>query len=771
MPPISKRIQSADPTPFTGRPWYAVLVLAVALTLTGAAATLLSRAVAHTDDERFSAAVISTEERILRRMDTYVAMLRGAAGLFDTMGTVDRQAFSVYMAHIGLRENYPGIQGIGWGAPVPAGTEEATIRWLALQGHAQPTLWPAVADGHQRTAVLLLEPDDERNRKVIGLDMASEPVRRAAMEQARATGGPVATGVVTPFRTEPGTTPPKSFLIYLPIFERSENRVFRGHVYAAFRFNDLFSGMFAREPGSPLTLTIRDGSPGAGDGPLFDSRTSGRSAHAITRPINIHGQPWLVEYQSTRWFERQSSRPLIPLFTIAGVVLGFGLFLLARSQTRAVSENARLYRESLTARREAEVSLDINRRLTSELDPQSVAQAVTDAGCELTGAEMGAFFTTNTMSTLSVYALSGMAREHFATFGMPRFTDLFAPTIAGQEVIRLADVRQDPRYGPSSPHHGPAADQPVVTSYLAVPVRSRRGEVLGGLLFCHPLPDHFTASHERLILRLAAKASIAFDNASLFEGEREARRIAGQRADELTKANAELQQFVYVSSHDLQEPLRTITQYLDLLQRRHGGRLDEQARRYVAYASESATRMYALLNDLLTYSRLGREAERAPVALQDLVDEVTQDLRLVITEKRARLTVGELPVIRCERAKVRSVFQNLIGNALKFHGDQPPEIDIDAEQNDGGLWTISVADNGIGISPEHHRVIFEVFERLHGRAAFPGTGIGLAICKRVVEQHAGRIWVESTPGRGSTFRFTLPEDGSRTITALHAIVP
>ena len=763
MPPISKRAQSVDPTPFTGRPWYSVLVLAVALTLTGAAAALLSRAIAHTDEERFSAAVTASEDRIRRRMDTYVAMLRGAAGLFDTMGTVDRQAFSIYIGHIGLRENYPGIQGIGWGAPVPAGTEEATLRWLSLQGHAKPSLWPEHSG--DRNAVLLLEPDDERNRRVIGLDMSSEPVRRAAMERARATGEPIATGTVTPFRPEPGVIPPKAFLIYLPIFERSENKTFRGFVYAAFRFEDLFGGMFTREPGSPLTMTIRDGIAAPGAEPMFDSRTSGQSVHMATRRISIYGQPWDIDYHSTRWFERQSSRPLIPLFTIAGVVLGFGLFLLARSQTRAVAQNARLYRESLAARREAEVGLQINLRIASDLDPQSVAQAVTDAGRELTGAELGAFFTINAMSKLSLYALSGITREHFATCGLPRLAEMFGPTISGQEVLRIGNIREDPR-------HGPLADgEPVLSSYLSVPVRSRTGRVLGGLLYCHVEPHRFTASHERMIRGLAAQAAIAFDNAGLFEGEREARRIAGHRADELTKANTELQQFVYVSSHDLQEPLRTITQYLDLLQRRHGRQLDDQARRYITYASESATRMYALLNDLLTYSRLGREAERAPVPLQDLIDEVAQDLRVVINEKRARLNVGELPVIRCERAKVRSVFQNLIGNALKFHGSQPPVITIGAEQDDDGLWIISVADNGIGINPEHHLVIFEVFERLHGREDFPGTGIGLAICKRVIEQHGGRIWVESTPGGGSTFRFTLPEDGSRTITALHATIP
>ena len=338
----------------------------------------------------------------------------------------------------------------------------------------------------------------------------------------------------------------------------------------------------------------------------------------------------------------------------------------------------------------------------------------------------------------------------------------------GTEVVRLDDVRIDPSYTPRP--HGPEehASPPLVCSYLAVAVRSRTGEVFGGLLYAHHEPARFSTDHERLLLGLAAQAAIAFDNARLFAAEREAKRIAAHRADDLGQANSELQQFIYVSSHDLQEPLRTITQYLDMLQRRHRGQLDDQALRYITYASDSASRMYVLLNDLLTYSRLGHGAERTLVELAELVDEVLQDLRVVVAETRTRVTIETLPAVRCDRAKIRSLFQNLIGNAVKFRGENEPLITISARVDQAGMWTVAVADNGIGIVPEHREAVFEVFHRLHEREAFPGTGIGLAICRKVVEQHGGRIWIQETPGGGATFLFTLPEDGSGTMPTVHS---
>ena len=776
----TERITTVEPSPFTDRAWYAWLVLVVAIALTATGTVVLHRAITHTDDERFATAVASIEDHVTRRMDTYSAMMRGVSGLFDGATEVNRTTFAAYMQHIDMRHNYPGILGLGWSAPVPAGSESATLAWLVAQGYQQPRLWSNQRSDQRselqpelgRTAILLLEPDEAGNRRAIGFDMASETTRRLAMLQALTVADIRASGPVT-LAQDIGRSGVMGFLVYLPIFAHGSERRLRGYVFAPFRCDDLFSVIFPDAPDTSLTLRVSDAE---GDVVMYDTTTtdsaqsssaSTSASHRTIRTISMLGRTWMVDYRSTAAFEQRSSQGLVPLFAGSGLILGFGLFLLARSQVRAVADNAALYRASTRARRAAELNLDINLRLASTLDPQSVAQAVTDAGREVTTATFGAFFTTSVKADdLAAFALSGESTDYFSTHGLPRVTALFAATIAGQEIVRLDDVRIDPRYTPYPEDSTESSGEPLVCSYLAVAVRSRTGEVLGGLLYAHHEPARFSAEHERQLLGLAAQAAIAFDNARLFEAEREAKRIAGHRADDLSQANSELQQFIYVSSHDLQEPLRTITQYLDLLQRRHIAQLDDQARRYVTYASDSASRMYVLLNDLLTYSRLGHGAERTLVELSELVDEVLRDLRLVVAETHAQMAIEQLPAVRCDRAKISSLFQNLIGNALKFRGDAALRIQVSATADVAGVWTITVADNGIGIVPEHREAVFEVFHRLHEREAFPGTGIGLAICRKVVEQHGGRIWIDETPGGGATFRFTLPEDGSGTVPAI-----
>lgn len=494
---------------------------------------------------------------------------------------------------------------------------------------------------------------------------------------------------------------------------------------------------------------------------LYDNTTTEPSTFTATRAVQIPGDDWNIDYHSTREFERRTIWWLVPLFAGTASLLALGLFLLSRAKVMAVARNAALYRTAMAARRVAELSLDINRRLASTLDPQAVAQAVTDAGREVTGAAFGAFFTLGPPTPkLSISALSGVTTVPFSLHSLPRIAELFCETITDLESLRLDDVRGDPRFHPERYQAPGGQDRMMIASFLAVPVRSRTGLVIGGLVFTHPKPGKFVDDHEGLLLGLAAQAAIALDHAQLFEAEREANRLAGHRANDLGQANAALQQFIYASSHDLQEPLRTITQYLDLLQRRHLGQLDEQARRYVTYASESASRMYDLLNDLLTYSRLGHEAERTLVDLTELTTEVMSDLRAVIVETQAQINVGTLPAVLCDRAKIRSLLQNLLGNAIKFRGTATPVIEITSRVDRDGIWTLAVADHGIGIPVEHRIAVFEVFHRLHERGDFPGTGIGLAICRKVVEQHHGRIWIESTEGGGATFQFTLPEDGS-----------
>ena len=232
-----------------------------------------------------------------------------------------------------------------------------------------------------------------------------------------------------------------------------------------------------------------------------------------------------------------------------------------------------------------------------------------------------------------------------------------------------------------------------------------------------------------------------------------------RKVDELARSNADLEQFAYVASHDLQEPLRMVTAYTQLLAERYRGQLDENADKFIGYASEGAQRMQVLIQDLLAFSRVGRNGVTSgSVDCNAVIAEVLLGLDPAIQESGATVTYGELPAVWADRTQVAQVFQNLIGNAIKFRGKEPPVISTQAEKADQ-RWLFRVSDNGIGIAAEYAENIFVVFQRLHARSEYPGNGIGLAICKKIVERYGGKIWMESEVGSGSTFKFTLPSHG------------
>jgi signal transduction histidine kinase len=231
-----------------------------------------------------------------------------------------------------------------------------------------------------------------------------------------------------------------------------------------------------------------------------------------------------------------------------------------------------------------------------------------------------------------------------------------------------------------------------------------------------------------------------------------------RRTRELERSNADLEQFAYVASHDLQEPLRKVASFCQLLQKRYQGLLDERGEQYIEYAVDGAKRMQVLINDLLAFSRVGRKpGEHVVVEAGRLVDDAVANLEVALSLSAGKVEHGELPEVRVEPALMTAVFQNLIGNALKFKGETPPEVRVTAER-DGEDWVFSVSDNGIGIDEEYAERVFALFQRLHTRSAYPGTGIGLALCRRIVEYHGGRIWLD-TEADATTFRFTIPVAG------------
>jgi PAS domain S-box-containing protein len=229
-----------------------------------------------------------------------------------------------------------------------------------------------------------------------------------------------------------------------------------------------------------------------------------------------------------------------------------------------------------------------------------------------------------------------------------------------------------------------------------------------------------------------------------------------ERTEDLVRSNAELEQFAHIASHDLKEPLRAVASYAQLLERRYRDRLDGEANKFIERITGAVARMQRLIEDLFAYSRVGRRSDtRSVVDCNVLLQQVVEDLNAAVAESGAEVSWDTLPIVRAESAQMRQLLQNLVGNAIKFRGDAAPRIHVTAKRN-GDRWVCEVCDNGIGIEPQYFERIFVIFQRLHSRSAYDGTGLGLALCKKIVERHGGDMWVESDVGKGSRFFFTLP---------------
>ncbi len=242
------------------------------------------------------------------------------------------------------------------------------------------------------------------------------------------------------------------------------------------------------------------------------------------------------------------------------------------------------------------------------------------------------------------------------------------------------------------------------------------------------------------------------------ERKRAQEALATQTRD-LQRSNAELEQFAYVAAHDLQEPLRMVASYTELLSQRYKGKLDEKADKYIHYAVDGAKRMQRLINDLLAYSRVTSQGKPLqPTQSAAVVANVIETMHRRIEETGTEVVCGVLPTVNADQVQLAQLLQNLIGNAIKFRSERSPRIRIDSREQ-GSEWVFSVTDNGVGIDMQYAERVFQMFQRLHERGKYEGNGIGLAIAKRIVERHHGRIWLESEPGKGTTFYFTLPRLG------------
>ncbi len=491
-----------------------------------------------------------------------------------------------------------------------------------------------------------------------------------------------------------------------------------------------------------IGLIAREARPHHTNDVLNDERIGNREWAKREGMVSFAGYPLIVD-----------SKVIGVMAMFSRVPLKEGTLSALASIADSVAVGVQRKRAEARAREESE-TLDllnkVGQSIAAELDTDKLVQAITDSATRLTGAQFGAFFynvVDDRGESYTLYTISGVPREAFSKFPMPRNTKVFAPTFAGEGVVRVANIRKDSRYGQNAPYHGmPGGHLPVV-SYLAVPVVSRDGRVLGGLFFGHGKEGVFTERAERLAVGVAAQAAIAMDNARLF---REAQRLI--RA--LEQSNQDLDQFAYVTSHDLKAPLRGIANLSQWLEEDLGAALGADSKKHLELMRRRVHRMEALIDGILQYSRAGRV--RGKPELMDVGKVLHELIELVAPRPPAVLEVeGELPALYSERVPFQQVLMNLITNALKHARREDARVVVSAAE-DGELCRFTVTDNGPGIAPEFHERIWGIFQTLEARDKVEGTGIGLAVVKKVVESRGGRAWVESSPGAGAKFHFTWP---------------
>ena len=519
------------------------------------------------------------------------------------------------------------------------------------------------------------------------------------------------------------------------------------------------AGMYLDANGAEIGAIARQRQPHLTNNAVDDPRIGNREWVRKEGMVAFAGYPLVVEGRLVGVAATFARRPLDEdaLHALEAIANSVAIGI-ERKKTEQAREEL-LGREK-AARHEAEILNHLGNLAFAELDLEKLVQAITDAATDLITAQFGVFRynAVADRSESSVrYAVSGVARDAFSQFP-PRCSaaDLAASFGRSAGIVRYDDIRTDSRYD----EHAPFFVIPeglAVRSYLAGPVVSRSGEVIGGLFFGHENARVFTAAHERIVGRVSTQAAIAIDNARLYQAAELARVQAQSASRDLERSNTDLERFAFVASHDLQEPLRMVTSFSQLLARRYKGQMDKQADEYLEYIQTGTKRMAALIEDLLGYSQIVHSTEKGVlVDCSVVLDKVLESCRVIIEENRAVVTRDPLPTVAGDEGQISQLFHNLLTNALKYRKREvAPEVHISARRT-ANEWIFSFRDNGIGIAKEHLEQIFIIFKRLHKKTEYPGTGIGLALCQRIIEGQAGRIWVESKPGVGSTFYFTWP---------------
>jgi PAS domain S-box-containing protein len=408
-----------------------------------------------------------------------------------------------------------------------------------------------------------------------------------------------------------------------------------------------------------------------------------------------------------------------------------------------------------------EIINSIGRSISAELELQPILQTVTDATTKLSGAQFGAFFYNaidEKGESYMLYTLSGADRSQFDKFGMPRNTAVFHETFSGSSIVRVDDIKKDPRYGKSEPHFGMPRGHLPVTSYMAVPVKTKNGEVIGGLFYGHELPGVFTADAEEIVSGVASQAAIAIDNARLFEEQKklieENERLLQLAAD----VNEKKDEFISIASHELKTPLTTTKAYVQLLQREFADLNDKRLLDYINKTVNNVNKLQTLVEDLLNISKIqaGKlEYNMRDASIMHIVSEAVDNITGPGATHAVRIEGDTNAFVYADAQRIEQVVSNLLSNAMKY---SPGEHEVVLSVNDEPTQVvISVKDKGIGIHEADKEKVFNRFERLDNDHRFSGLGIGLYLANEIVKRHNGDMWLDSQVGKGSTFYFSLPK--------------
>lgn len=687
----------------------ALLALAIALGATALAWRVSAEGAAAAQRLRFEHQVEQMATAVRLRLLGYVDVLRGAQGLFAASEVVDADEWRRYWDRLDLAGRYPGIDGMGYAPRIDAQQRRAYEAELVQRQSAPGRIWPEPAATSY--PVTYLEPPSGRNLRQIGFDLGSGTVQREALERALARDEAALSGVVE--LGSNGTAQP-GFFVFAPLRQgkRDEDPPSRtlGVAYFVFRAQDWLQPI-GEEYRDGLLLRLCDGLQDetarclAADA---DYLSAVPSVYARAQPVDVAGRRWTLFARSTPAFMAANMTTAPRWVLLGGLSSSVMLFLIAwlHSGTRARAER--------TAQRMTQAL----RRSQQAL--QALADTANDA----------------------IVAAGGDGRIRYVNAAAERCFGHAAADLVGEDLVVLMPERYREAHRQGLARFVAGGEPQVIGRSVELAGLRRDGS---------EFPLEISIGHWR---------ADDGDNFTAIVRDITQRREAEHQLEtqrrELARSNTDLEQFAYVASHDLQEPLRMVASYVQLLARRYKGKLDQDADDFIGFAVDGALRMQQLIDDLLAYSRVTSRAEaEREIEAGECLAAALRNLSARVAETGAQIQSGPLPVVRMDPLQLCQLLQNLVGNALKFCGEQRPQVHIDAER-EGDFWHFRVRDNGIGLDPQYAERIFVIFQRLHGRQQYSGTGIGLAICKKIVERCGGRIWVESRPGQGATFHFTLP---------------